>query len=157
MTRCPLTRTELQVLRLLATGLTYKQIAERHGRTVSTIRSTLHNIYRKTGIRDRSQLVIHAYCHGWIELPIEGRAREEMLLSRVAMLLDHLMLAIETRQSLTTNQTRYLHLFESWLRADTHTVREELRERMADQVRVVLHDAGLDPNHVGRVQYRRVV
>jgi putative nucleotidyltransferase with HDIG domain len=62
----PLTRGELVVMRELAEGKLYKQIARDLGRSTSTVRTHLHNIYRKLGVFDRAQAVITATRHGWI-------------------------------------------------------------------------------------------
>jgi DNA-binding CsgD family transcriptional regulator len=150
MTACPLTRTELTVLTHLANGLTYKQIAAKQRRQVSTIRTELHNIYVKTGTTDRAQVVIHAYCEGWLELPISGRSREERLLSRVAVLLDQVSDLIENRRPLGPEQQRYLRLFDRWLQTDTRPASDALRARMIDQLHVLLEEAGIDPTHVPR-------
>ena len=48
-----------------ASGL-YKQIAAELGLSVSTIRSHLHNVYRKIDVADRAQAVLKARERGWI-------------------------------------------------------------------------------------------
>lgn len=63
---CPLSRRELGVLRELASGKVYQQIAEALGLSRSTIRSHLHNIYGKIGAVDRAQAVLMATDRGWI-------------------------------------------------------------------------------------------
>ncbi len=52
---CPLSRRELEVLQRLAKGGIYKQIADDLGLSTSSIRSHLHNIYRKLNVPDRAQ------------------------------------------------------------------------------------------------------
>ena len=63
---CPLSPREVQVLRGLARGMVYKQIASRLGLSSSTVRSHLHNIYGKLGAGDRAQAVLIATEKGWI-------------------------------------------------------------------------------------------
>jgi putative nucleotidyltransferase with HDIG domain len=63
---CPLSERELHVLRLLAQGKVYKQIAAEMELSVSTIRTHLHNVYRKIGAVDRAQAVLTARDRGWI-------------------------------------------------------------------------------------------
>jgi putative nucleotidyltransferase with HDIG domain len=63
---CPLSKRELQVLRSLAQGRVYKQIASEVGLSVSTIRTHLHNIYGKLGAVDRAQAVLIATERGWL-------------------------------------------------------------------------------------------
>jgi DNA-binding NarL/FixJ family response regulator len=63
---CPLSTRELEVVRRLARGMVYKQIAGELGLSTSTIRTHLHNIYGKLGARDRAQAVLIATERGWI-------------------------------------------------------------------------------------------
>jgi putative nucleotidyltransferase with HDIG domain len=63
---CPLSNRELDVLRLLAEGMVYKQIAGKMQLSVSTIRTHLHNVYGKIGAVDRAQAVLTAHDRGWI-------------------------------------------------------------------------------------------
>jgi putative nucleotidyltransferase with HDIG domain len=63
---CPMSGRELEVVRRLARGMVYKQIAGELGLSTSTIRTHLHNIYRKLGARDRAQAVLIATERGWI-------------------------------------------------------------------------------------------
>jgi len=63
---CPLSDREIDALRGLAEGKVYKQIAQELSLSVSTIRTHLHNVYRKIGAVDRAQAVLIAHEHGWI-------------------------------------------------------------------------------------------
>ena len=63
---CPMSVRELEVVRRLARGMVYKQIASELGLSTSTIRTHLHNIYGKLGARDRAQAVLIATERGWI-------------------------------------------------------------------------------------------
>jgi putative nucleotidyltransferase with HDIG domain len=63
---CPLSMREIDALRGLAEGKVYKQIARELSLSVSTIRTHLHNVYRKIGAVDRAQAVLIARDHGWI-------------------------------------------------------------------------------------------
>jgi putative nucleotidyltransferase with HDIG domain len=63
---CPMSARELEVVRRLARGMVYKQIASELGLSTSTIRTHLHNIYGKLGARDRAQAVLIATERGWI-------------------------------------------------------------------------------------------
>ncbi len=62
----PLSLRETEVLRHLAQGLVYKQIAGRLDLATSTVRTHLHNIYLKLGAVDRAQAVLIAVRSGWI-------------------------------------------------------------------------------------------
>jgi putative nucleotidyltransferase with HDIG domain len=63
---CPLSPREADVLRSLASGKVYKQIASDLGLSTSTIRTHLHNMYRKLGAADRAQAVLIATERGWL-------------------------------------------------------------------------------------------
>jgi putative nucleotidyltransferase with HDIG domain len=63
---CPLSGRELDVLRRLAEGKVYKQIAAELDLSASTVRSHLHNVYGKLGALDRAQAVLIATEQGWI-------------------------------------------------------------------------------------------
>jgi DNA-binding CsgD family transcriptional regulator len=63
---CPLSTRELEVLKRLAQGMVYKQIAHELSLSTSTVRTHLHNIYGKLGAVDRAQAVLYATEHGWL-------------------------------------------------------------------------------------------
>ena len=63
---CPLSAREVDALRGLAEGKVYKQIAQELSLSVSTIRTHLHNVYKKIGAVDRAQAVLIARERGWI-------------------------------------------------------------------------------------------
>jgi putative nucleotidyltransferase with HDIG domain len=63
---CPLSAREIDALRGLADGKVYKQIAHELSLSVSTVRTHLHNVYRKIGAVDRAQAVLIARDRGWL-------------------------------------------------------------------------------------------
>jgi putative nucleotidyltransferase with HDIG domain len=63
---CPLSSREVDVLKRLAEGKVYKQIAQDLQLSTSTVRSHLHNIYSKLGAVDRAQAVLMATERGWL-------------------------------------------------------------------------------------------
>jgi putative nucleotidyltransferase with HDIG domain len=63
---CPMSSREVDVLRRLARGMVYKQIASELGLSTSTVRTHLHNVYGKLGAMDRAQAVLIATERGWI-------------------------------------------------------------------------------------------
>jgi putative nucleotidyltransferase with HDIG domain len=63
---CPLSTREVEVLKRLAEGKVYKQIAYELGLSTSTVRTHLHNTYAKLGAVDRAQAVLMATERGWI-------------------------------------------------------------------------------------------
>jgi len=63
---CPLSVREVEVMRLLAEGKVYKQIAQELDLSTSTVRTHLHNTYAKLGAVDRAQAVLMATARGWL-------------------------------------------------------------------------------------------
>ena len=59
-----LTERELDVLRLIATGLTNQQIARELFVSVSTVKTHVNHLLAKTGCTGRAALVRYAYDHG---------------------------------------------------------------------------------------------
>ena len=63
---CPLSAREVEVLKRLAEGKVYKQIAHELELSTSTVRTHLHNTYAKLGASDRAQAVLMATDRGWL-------------------------------------------------------------------------------------------
>ncbi len=62
----PLTPREREIVRLIAQGLTNRQIAERLVLSLNTVKTHRLNIYRKLGLQSRSELVAYALRRGWL-------------------------------------------------------------------------------------------
>ncbi len=60
-----LTRREADVMRLLAAGLTNRQIAARINVSEGTVKTHLHHVYKKLRVTGRLQLTLHARDQGW--------------------------------------------------------------------------------------------
>lgn len=63
---CPLSPKELRVLQQLSKGLVYKEIAYELDLSASTVRTHIHNIYRKLGVANGSQAVLFATARNWL-------------------------------------------------------------------------------------------
>jgi DNA-binding NarL/FixJ family response regulator len=59
-----LTPRELEVLRLIAAGLSNGEIADELFLSHATVKTHVNRIFAKTGARDRAQAVLYAYRHG---------------------------------------------------------------------------------------------
>jgi DNA-binding CsgD family transcriptional regulator len=62
----PLTRAETNVLRRIADGRRYKEVAIQLGISESTVRSHLYNTFAKLDVGDRARAVLVATDRGWI-------------------------------------------------------------------------------------------
>jgi putative nucleotidyltransferase with HDIG domain len=62
----PLSNRETTIVRLLAEGKRYKEIALELDLAASTVRTHLHNVYAKIGVDDRAQAVLRVTEMGWI-------------------------------------------------------------------------------------------
>ncbi|MDH7490137.1 MAG: response regulator transcription factor [Anaerolineae bacterium] len=69
----PLTDREMDVLRLVATGASNKEIARRLCISVRTVQVHLSNIYGKLGVRSRTEAALHAIRRGWASVDAETR------------------------------------------------------------------------------------
>ena len=69
-----LTPREIDVLRLIARGCTYKQVADRLGVSLHTVASHTKNTYRKLGVRSSAAAVMQA-----VTMQLLGHSEENVL------------------------------------------------------------------------------
>jgi DNA-binding NarL/FixJ family response regulator len=62
----PLTRRELEILRLMAGGYSNREIAEAIGTVEGTVKNHASSILSKLGVRDRTRAVLKALALGYI-------------------------------------------------------------------------------------------
>jgi LuxR family maltose regulon positive regulatory protein len=62
----PLTEREQEVLRLIADGLSNREIATRLFVAVTTVKKHASNVYGKLGVRSRTEAVARARELGWL-------------------------------------------------------------------------------------------
>jgi pimeloyl-ACP methyl ester carboxylesterase/DNA-binding CsgD family transcriptional regulator len=65
----PLTDRELEILVLVARGLSNREMADRLVLSPRTIERHLENLYRKTGSRNRAEATAYAFTRGLVEQP----------------------------------------------------------------------------------------
>lgn len=150
---CPLTARQLQILTLLAEGLTYGHIARRIGIGTSTVRTHIHNAYNRLGVHNRAHAVILAAEQGWLTSSVTGGSapREVCLLETVEQLLEELIEAVGQRRErlhITRAQDHYLREFEAYLREHTHTDIIRRRARTTGLLWQMLDEAGIERGKV---------
>ncbi|MEU3983118.1 response regulator transcription factor [Streptomyces sp. NPDC026672] len=64
-----LTGREMEVLVLIAEGLTNQEIARRLHVSTATVKTHINNLFAKTGLKDRAQAVRYAYGKGLVRPP----------------------------------------------------------------------------------------
>ena len=64
-----LSEREIEVLKLVASGASNREIAKKLYITEGTVKNHISNVLRKLGFRDRTQAALYAAEHGWIDQP----------------------------------------------------------------------------------------
>jgi len=62
-----LTVSEIEIVRLIANGLTTKEIASKRNISYHTVNTHRKNIFKKVEVTNTSELIIHAIKSGWID------------------------------------------------------------------------------------------
>ncbi|MEI7423054.1 MAG: response regulator transcription factor [Prolixibacteraceae bacterium] len=62
-----LTASEIEIVRMIASGLTTKEIASKRTISSHTVSTHRKNIFRKVGVSNASELTLYAIKAGWIE------------------------------------------------------------------------------------------
>lgn len=70
-----LSERELEIIRLVATGLSNKEIANQLYLSVNTVKVHLRNIFGKLGVQSRTEATLYAVRQGWVSVDV---ARPEM-------------------------------------------------------------------------------
>jgi DNA-binding NarL/FixJ family response regulator len=67
-----LTERQVEVLALVARGLTNRQVGETLGISERTVRNHMRAVLRRLRSRDRTHAVVMAISAGWIAIPIDA-------------------------------------------------------------------------------------
>lgn len=62
----PLTRRETEILHHVAAGLQNKEVAEKLGISVATVRNHIHNMLEKLGVHSKLEAVSLSFRNGWV-------------------------------------------------------------------------------------------
>lgn len=68
-TRAPLSEREVEILRLVASGASNKEIATRLTISPNTVKVHVRNIFGKIGLQSRTEAALFAIQHGYVEVP----------------------------------------------------------------------------------------
>lgn len=72
----PLSEREMEVLECVVRGLSNKEIAGLLGISHQTVKNHVTSILRKFSVEDRTQAVVYALKHGWVQLKSSNRKSE---------------------------------------------------------------------------------
>ncbi len=73
----PLSEREMEVLECVVRGMSNKEIAGLLGISHQTVKNHVTSILRKFGVEDRTQAVVYALKHGWVQLKNSNIKSEE--------------------------------------------------------------------------------
>ncbi len=73
----PLSEREMEVLECVVRGMSNKEIASLLGISHQTVKNHVTSILRKFGVEDRTQAVVYALKHGWVQLKNSSSKSEE--------------------------------------------------------------------------------
>ncbi len=65
----PLTERETEILRWVAAGLQNKEVAQKLGISLATVRNHIHNILEKLSVHSKLEAVSLAFRQGWVTTP----------------------------------------------------------------------------------------
>lgn len=68
----PLSEREMEVMECVVRGMSNKEIAGLLGISHQTVKNHVTSILRKFGVEDRTQAVVYALKHGWVQLKNKG-------------------------------------------------------------------------------------
>lgn len=72
MAHTPLTKTEIAVLRWVATGITQEETGKHLGLTVDVVKSQLRKIFKKLGAANTAHGIALGYVHGYLPIEHQG-------------------------------------------------------------------------------------
>jgi len=75
----PLSEREMEVLECVVKGMSNKEIAGMLGISHQTVKNHVTSILRKFGVEDRTQAVVYALKHGWVQLKNSERRSQQKI------------------------------------------------------------------------------
>ncbi len=74
-TPAQLSERELEILRLVATGASNKEIASQLFLSPNTVKVHLRNVFAKIGVQSRTEATMYAVRQGWVDVPADARTQ----------------------------------------------------------------------------------
>jgi DNA-binding CsgD family transcriptional regulator len=141
---CPLTRVQLETLRLVGDGLSYKEVAAKRQCSVSTVRTHVHLICSKLNVSKCSQAVLLGYKQGWLHE--RGDTQTSRQIRRLADATEELVVCLRGRKPHMPPALRhYLACFDDLLVSREEDERTRARELMEESLARVLREKGVSP------------
>ena len=149
---CPLTRGQLETLRLVSEGLTYKEVAQKRRCTVSTVRSHVHLICLKLNVAKCAQAVLVGYRKGWLDEHAENQTSVQV--RRLAEATEELVVHLQKRKrNMPPALQHYLASFDDLILARDDEERMSARDLMEKSLARVLQEKGI-PGRKARTHNR---
>ena len=141
---CPLTRVQLETLRLVGEGLSYKEVAAKRKCSVSTVRSHVHLICSKLNVARGTQAVVLGYKQGWLHE--RGDTPTSRQVRRLADATEELVVCLRGRNPQMPPALRhYLASFDDLLVSRDEEERLRARQLMEESLARVLREKGVSP------------
>ena len=111
----PLSERELEIIALVAEGLTNREIAVRLFLSPNTVKVHLRNIFTKTGVSSRTELSMLAVQEGWVELAnqVEDTHENAQLIDDDAMPKDEALLGATVKVKDTDTEEEFDYMLVS--------------------------------------------
>lgn len=139
---CPLTPTQLETLRLVSEGLTYKEVAVKRGCSVSTTRSHVQGICSRLNVAKCAQAILIGYRKGWLDEHAENQTSVQV--RRLAEVTEELVVHLQKRKyKLPPALQHYLASFDDLILAKDDEERLKARDLMQDSLARVLREKGM--------------
>ena len=128
MSDCPLSPAEVEVLRQLARGLTYEEIARERSHAAATVRTQVHSMIATLGVVDRARAAVKAAREGWIAFGPRGESAQLARVERpICDLIDVVRRRLR-RKRITWLERAYLDRLDAYIRAPSRERAAAVRE-----------------------------
>jgi DNA-binding CsgD family transcriptional regulator len=139
---CPLTPSQLDTLRLLSEGLTYKELALKRRCSISTVRSHVHEACSRLNVAKSAQAVLIGYRKDWLDEHAENQTSVEV--RRLAEATEELVVHLQKRKhKMRPALEHYLASFDDLMLARGDEERIKARDLMEESLARVLRENGI--------------